>query len=113
MGWSAYRDGYSDDFLDDISSRPSRRFARGVGEYDKAMLWLQQGLDSASRLTDDNSDARFRGDISNSLSELMLTKSDLREARRYAEICLAEMERFGMPAFISAAQETLASVHSQ
>lgn len=85
-------------------------YARVVGEYDKAMLWLQQGLDSASRLALGTHGAFFRGDINGNLADLMRAKGDLREARRYAEISLAELERHGHVASIADAQRALASI---
>lgn len=87
------------------------KYAGMVGEYDKAALWLQQGLDSASRLTKEGAAAWFRGDIYGSLSELMRAKGDLCEARRYAEISLAEFERYGhVPSSIADAQGILARI---
>jgi tetratricopeptide (TPR) repeat protein len=98
------------DFLETYHLVRLGGYAELVGEYDKAMLWLQQGLDSASRLTDDSHAVWFRGDIYSSLSDIMKAKGDLRQARRYAEMSLAEFERDGNVPCITYAQGLLARI---
>jgi tetratricopeptide (TPR) repeat protein len=85
-------------------------FATMAGEHDKAMAWIQQGLDSVTTLTPDTERAWFRGDFYQSLARLMLAKGDLGEARRYAAISLAEYQRYGRAVFVNGAQVTLALI---
>ena len=85
-------------------------FAARAGQHDKGMSWLQEALSTVDEVPDD--DRRwFRGDIYGNLADLMVRQQQLTEARRYAEISIAQFEGSSNPDHACSSHTTLAEIH--
>lgn len=85
-------------------------FAVLEGEFDKGLSWLQEALDTTDQVSGEEMHW-FRGDIYGNLAELMIRRREFLEARRYAEISLAEFESYGRQANVGYPRAILAEIH--
>jgi tetratricopeptide (TPR) repeat protein len=100
----------SDPFLITYHLARLGSYAVRAVELDNGIAWLQEALDTVDDVPDDDVHW-FRSDIYNSLAELMIRRRELAEARRYAEISIAERELDDHPADVDGSYGTLAEIH--